>query len=120
MVRGHRKRLEALVAAEPALTMSGRGVRILAEMAASHARLGNRKAAESLYEEVLVRSRTSYVGWSEQAAIAASAGRIADARDLLRRGVEARESYLSFESCPAWQPLRADDAASRMLDAAGP
>jgi serine/threonine-protein kinase len=112
--------VEALEAAEPALTMSRRGVRILCEMAASHARLGNREAAESLYEDVLVRARTSYVGWSEQAAIAASAGRIAGARDLLRRGIEARESYLSFESCPAWQPLRDDDEGRRMLDAAGP
>jgi eukaryotic-like serine/threonine-protein kinase len=112
--------VEALEAAEPALTLSRRGVRILCEMAASHARLGNREAAESLYEEVLVRARTSYVGWSEQAAIAASAGHIAGARDLLRRGIEARESYLSFESCPAWQPLRADDEGRRMLDAAGP
>ena len=111
---------EALDAANPALAMSGRGLRILCEMAASHARLGNRAAAESLYEEVVVRRRTGYVGWSEQAAIAASAGRIADARDLLRRGIEARESYLSFESCPAWQPLRADDDGRRMLDAAGP
>jgi eukaryotic-like serine/threonine-protein kinase len=112
--------VEALEAAEPALAMSGRGVRILCEMAASHARLGNRDAAESLYEEVLVRARTGYVGWSEQAAIAASAGRVADARDLLRRGIEVRESYLSFESCPAWQPLRGDDEGRRMLDAAGP
>lgn len=112
--------VEALEAAEPALTMSGRGVRVLCEMAASHARLGNRDAAESLYQEVVVRARTGYVGWSEQAAIAASAGRIAVARDLLRRGIEARESYLSFESCPAWQPLRADDEGRRMLDAAGP
>ncbi|HVF16024.1 MAG TPA: protein kinase, partial [Steroidobacteraceae bacterium] len=40
---------EALDAAEPALTMSGRGVRILCEMAASHARLGKREAAELLY-----------------------------------------------------------------------
>lgn len=112
--------VDALEAAEPALAMSGRGVRILCEMAASHARLGNREAAESLYEEVLVRARTSYVGWSERAAIAASAGRIADARDLLRRGIEARESYLSFESCPAWEPLRDDDEGRRMLDAAGP
>jgi hypothetical protein len=31
-----------------------------------------------------------------------------------------RESYLSFESCPAWQPLRGDDEGRRMLDAAGP
>jgi serine/threonine-protein kinase len=112
--------VEALEAAEPALTLSRRGVRILCEMAASHARLGNQEAAESLHEEVVVRARTSYVGWSEQAAIAASAGHIGVARDLLRRGIEARESYIGFESCPAWQPLRDDDEGRRLLDAAGP
>ena len=112
--------VEALEAAEPALTMSRRGVRILCEMAASHARLGNRDAAESLYREVSERAHTSYVGWSEQAAVAASAGRIADARELLRRGIEARESYVGFESCPAWLPMRTDDEGRRMLDAAGP
>lgn len=112
--------VEALQAAEPALAMSGRGVRILCEMAASHARLANREGAEALYEEVSVRARTSYVGWSEQAAIAASAGRITIARDLLRRGIEARESYLTFGSCPAWQPLRHDNEGRRMLDAVGP
>jgi serine/threonine-protein kinase len=114
------RNVEALEAAEPALLMSRRGVRILCEMAASHARLGDREAAELLHQEVSERARTSYVGWSEQAAIAASAGRIAEARKLLRRGIEARESYISFESCPAWQPMRADDEGRRMLDAAGP
>ena len=115
-----RREPSALAAAEPALTMSGRSVRVLCEMAASHARLGNRDAAESLHEEVVMRARTGYVGWSEQAAIAASAGHIAHARELLQRGIDARESYLSFESCPAWQPLRNDDEARRMLDAVGP
>jgi serine/threonine-protein kinase len=114
------RNVEALEAAEPALLMSRRGVRILCEMAASHARLGDREAAELLHQEVSERARTSYVGWSEQAAIAASAGRIAEARTLLRRGIEARESYISFESCPAWQPMRDDDEGRRMLDAAGP
>jgi tetratricopeptide (TPR) repeat protein len=112
--------VEALEAAEPALTMSRRGVRILCEMAASHARLGNREAAELLYEEVSERARTSYVGWSEQAAIAASAGRTREARELLRRGIEARDSYISFPTSPAWQPMREDDEGRHMLDATGP
>jgi hypothetical protein len=100
--------------------MSRRGVRILCEMAASHSRLGDRGAAGSLYDEVAARARTGYVGWSEQAAIAAAAGHIAEARELLQRGIDARESYLSFESCPAWGPLRNDTEGRRMLDAAGP
>jgi eukaryotic-like serine/threonine-protein kinase len=111
---------EALDAAEPALQMSGRGARILAEVAASHARLGNRDAAEQIFHEITERARSTYVGWSEQAAIAASAGRLELARDLLKRGIEARESYLAFESCPAWSPLRADDEGRKLLDSAGP
>jgi Flp pilus assembly protein TadD len=112
--------LEALDAAEPALMMSRRGVRILCEMAAAHCRLGNTAAAEALHQEVQQRAGTEYVGWSEQAAIAASAGRMLEARELLRRGIAARDSYLGFESCPAWLPMRQDDAGRAMLEASGP
>ncbi|HJU76113.1 MAG TPA: protein kinase [Gemmatimonadaceae bacterium] len=112
--------VEALEAAEPALLMSGRGSRILAEVAASHCRLGNREAAEQVFQEITERARTGYVGWSEQGAIAASAGRIEEARTLVACGIEARESYVAFESCPAWGPLRADAEGRKLLDAAGP
>lgn len=111
---------EALEAAEPALQMSGRSPRILAEVAAAHARLGNRAAAEQIFQEVTERARTTYVGSSEQAAIAASAGRLELARDLIKRGIEARESFVVFESSPAWTPLREDDEARELFDAAGP
>jgi serine/threonine-protein kinase len=112
--------IEALEAAEPALLMSGRGPRILAEIAASHSRMGNRDAAEKIYQEIMQRAQTTYVGWSEQGAIAASAGRLEEARALVARGIEARDSYLAFESCPAWSPLRADEEGRKLLDAAGP
>jgi serine/threonine-protein kinase len=111
---------EALEAAEPALQMSRRGARILAEVAASHSRLGNRDAAEHIFREITERARTTYVGWSEQGAIAASAGRLDEARALVARGIEARESYLAFPTCPAWGPLRGDEEGRKLLDAAGP
>lgn len=111
---------EALEAAEPALQMSRRGSRILAEVAASHSRLGNRDAAEQIFREITERARTTYVGWSEQGAIAASAGRLHEARSLVARGIEARESYLAFPTCPAWGPLRADEEGRKLLDVAGP
>lgn len=111
---------EALEAAEPALLMSGRGSRVLAEVAASHCRLGNREAADQIFQEITERARAGYVGCSEQGAIAASAGRLDEARTLVARGIAARESYVAFESCPAWGPLRADAEGRRMLDAAGP
>ena len=111
---------EALEAAEPALLMSRRGPRILAEVAAAHSRLGNRDAAEQVFNEITQRARTMYVGWSEQGAIAASAGRLEEARALVARGIEARDSYLAFETCPAWSPFRADEEGRKLLDAAGP
>ncbi|MEP7345680.1 MAG: protein kinase [Gemmatimonadaceae bacterium] len=112
--------VEALEAAEPALLMSRRGPRILAEVAAAHSRLGNRDAAEQLFQEITERARTTYVGWSEQGAIAASAGRLDEARALVARGIEARESFLAFETCPAWGPMRADEEGCKLLDASGP
>jgi hypothetical protein len=100
--------------------MSRRGSRILAEMAASHWRMGNLDAASQLYQEITDRARTTYVGWAEQGAIAAADGQIDTARELVARGIEARDSFLAFETCPAWDPFKADPEGSRMLLAAGP
>jgi eukaryotic-like serine/threonine-protein kinase len=111
---------EAIDACEPALLMSRRGPRILAEMAAAHWRMGNVDAASQVYQEITDRARTTYVGWAEQGAIAAAAGQIDAARELVARGIEARDSYLAFESCPAWDPFKADPEGARMLLAAGP
>ena len=111
---------EALDACEPALLMSRRGSRILAEMAAAHWRMGNVDAASQVYGEITDRARTTYVGWAEQGAIAAAAGQLDAARELVARAIEARDSYLAFESCPAWDPFKADPEGCRMLLSAGP
>jgi len=111
---------EALDACEPALLMSRRGSRVLAEIAAVHWRLGNVDAASQVYHEITDRARTTYVGWAEQGAIAAAAGQIDVARALVARGIEARDSYLAFETCPAWDPFKVDPEGSSMLLAAGP
>jgi serine/threonine-protein kinase len=99
---------EALLAAEPALMMSGRHPRILAELAGIHAARGDRAAVESVYQEILLRARTGYVGWTEQAVVAAAAGHRDEARALLARGIEARETYVMFWKLAAWAPLRED------------
>ena len=111
---------EALDAAEPALLMSGRGSRVLAEIAGAHWRMRNVDAAEQVYQEITQRARASYVGWSEQGAIAAAAGRLDMARELVSRGIEARDSYLAFETCPAWDPFKADPEGRRILREVGP
>lgn len=51
---------EAIGAAEPALRMSRRSAPILCELAASHARLGYRAAAEAIHEEIRERARSTY------------------------------------------------------------
>jgi tetratricopeptide (TPR) repeat protein len=111
--------LEAIEAAEPALRMSGRSPRVLCEMAASHARLGNREAAELIHQEIAERARNTYIGWAEQASIAASAGRSSEALDLLRTAIKERDTYLSFNGTPAWGPLRGNEEGRRLLDSVG-
>jgi tetratricopeptide (TPR) repeat protein len=110
----------ALEVAEPALLMSGRGARVLAEIGAVHWHMKNEAAAEALFQEITTRAAAQYVGFSEQGAIAAAAGRIEEARGLVARGIAMRESYLAFESTPAWDPFKADPAGREMLRRAGP
>jgi eukaryotic-like serine/threonine-protein kinase len=110
---------EALAAAEPALLMSGRNPRILAEVAAIHAARGDGAAADAVFQEVRGRGRTGYIGWAEQGAIAASAGRLEEARALVQRAVEAREVFLVFWKLPSWKPLREDPEGRRILGSTG-
>ena len=106
---------DALAAAEPALRMSGRSPLILAEMAAIHARGGDLASAEAIHQELRARSRAGYVSWSVQGAVAASAGHPDEARAMVARGIEARDTYLLFWKSPAWAPFRADPEGLAML-----
>jgi len=106
---------ETLAAAEPALGMSGRNPRVLAEVAAVHAARGEGAAAEAVFQETHGRAQTSYIGWSEQGAIAASAGRLEEARALVRQGVEAREPFVLWSKLPSWAPFRADREGREIL-----
>jgi TolB-like protein/Flp pilus assembly protein TadD len=106
---------EALAAAEPALLMSGRNPRILAEVAAVHAARGDTEAAEAVYQEVRGRARTGYIGWAEQAAVAAAAGHLVEARALVQKAFEARDLYLMFWKLAAWAPLRGDPESLKIL-----
>jgi tetratricopeptide (TPR) repeat protein len=110
---------EALTAAEQALLMSGRNSRILAEVAAVHAARGDTSAAEAVYQEVRGRARTGYIGWAEQGAIAASAGRIEEARKMVQQAVDEREVFLVFWKLPAWRPFRDDPEGRRILGSTG-
>jgi len=110
---------DALREAEPALMMSGRAPRLLAEVAAIHTARGDAAAAEAVYQELRGRARTAYVGWSEQAVMAASAGHLEEARQLLAKGIEARDPYVPFWKLPAWASIRADEEGMRLLRSTG-
>jgi TolB-like protein len=106
---------ECLAAAEPALSISGRNPRILTEIAAVHAARGNREDAETIYQELRNRAASAYVGFSEQGAAAASAGRLEEARALVRQGIDGHEPFLAFWKLPSWGPYRADAQGMALL-----
>ena len=110
---------EALPVADAALEMSERHPWILAELAGIHAARGNRHLAEAIAEELATRAATTYAGCAVQAAVAASAGRLHDAKALISRAVEARESYLVFWKLPAWSAMRADPEGLMLLRGTG-
>ena len=106
---------EALRAAEPALAMSGRHPRILAEIAAIHAATGHVTSAEAIHAELRDRSRFAHIGLAERAAVAASAGHLDEARQLVVEALDARDPYLRFWKFPAWRPAWNDPAFAAIL-----
>ena len=97
--------------------MSGRHARILAELAAMHARRGDLDTAHTIWEEVRERARTSHVGTAEQATIAASAGELSEARRLLAKAIAERDPYLGFWKLPAWASIWNDAECAALLRA---
>jgi len=47
-------------------------------------------------------------------------GLVVHARALVTLGIEARESFLSFATCPAWGPFRADSKSLALREGVGP
>jgi serine/threonine-protein kinase len=110
---------EALALARETLPMSGRNPRILTEMAALHVRRGEPGAVQEILDELMHRSTTGYVENSVLGCVAAAAGRHAEARALLSRGMAEHEPYVEFSQSPAWAPFRADPEGRALLEAAG-
>jgi serine/threonine protein kinase/tetratricopeptide (TPR) repeat protein len=109
---------DARRAAEPALAISGRHPRVLAELAAISAARGE-AGAESIYHELRERAATSYIGLGEQAAVAASASRIDEARRLLAGAIDNHDPFLRFWKFPAWRHVIADSQCNAMLHGSG-
>jgi serine/threonine protein kinase len=106
---------EALTAAGPALAMSGRHPRVLSEVAALHATRGETGAAQAIHDELRERARSEHVGLAEQAAVAASTGKLDEARFLIREALAVRDPYLRFWKFPAWRSVWADAECAALL-----
>jgi len=110
---------EALATAREALPMSGRNPRLLAELAALHARRGEGGAVRDILLELQQRAQTGYIESSLLGCVTAAAGSLSEARALVSRGIAEREAYCAFAKWTAWAPFRADPEGAAMLRALG-
>jgi Flp pilus assembly protein TadD len=106
---------EALAAAEETLPMSGRSPRVLAEIAAIHARRGEREPAKRILDELQQRATTGFVELSVLGAVHAALGEMDEARALVARGIAEHEPGWQFAKSPAWAAFRADPKGLAML-----
>jgi eukaryotic-like serine/threonine-protein kinase len=107
---------EAIAMAEETLPMSGRHPRVLAEIAAIHAKRGNTAGARAVLDELRERAAAGFVEQSALAAVAASVGLASEARALLARSIADRETYWQFTT-PAFATLLTDPGSAAMLRA---
>jgi serine/threonine-protein kinase len=110
---------EALAIAEETLPMSGRNPRILAEMAAIHARREDSSAVRAILDELRTRAASAYVESSILGCVAAAAGDFAQARALVAGGIAEHETSWQFAKSPAWAPFKSDPAGAALLRAHG-
>jgi serine/threonine-protein kinase len=110
---------DAMAAAHEALPMSGRNPRILAEMAAIHARREEPTAVESILDELRSRATSGFIESTVLGAVYASHGDTPKARELVARGISEHENYFQFAKSPAWAPFLSDPEGAAMLRAIG-
>jgi serine/threonine protein kinase len=108
---------EALKAAEPALAMSGRHTNVLTNVATIYAERGQIDKVEAIRVELRERAERSYIGYGAQASVAAAAGRIDEARDLLAKAIADHDPFISFWKLYSWRPVWKDEACAAMLHA---
>jgi TolB-like protein/tRNA A-37 threonylcarbamoyl transferase component Bud32/cytochrome c-type biogenesis protein CcmH/NrfG len=110
---------EALAVAGETLPMSGRNPRILTEVAAIHARRGERDAVREIQAELRQRAESGYIEHSVLGCVSAAAGNLDEARVLVARGIAEHEPYFQFAKSPAWAAFRADPDGRAMLEQVG-
>ena len=99
--------------------MSGRNPRILAEMAAMHARRGESGAVLAILGELRTRAASGYIESSVLGCVHAAAGAFAEARALVARGIAEHDVSWQFSKSPAWAPFKSDPQGISMLRALG-
>ena len=108
---------EGFTAAEPALAMSGRHPYILTAVASAHTAQGHADKADAVYQELLGRSRTGYIGHSWLMAAAASAGHMDAALEHAKRALDEKDSALVFiHDLPDFEAFRADRECMKLFE----
>jgi serine/threonine-protein kinase len=111
---------EALAEAEPALRMSGRHPYALTAVVGAHWARGDADATSAMYQELVGRSRTGYIGASWLAAAAAAAGQLDEARTFAKKAVQERETFLLYwNALPDWAAFRSDPTCAEILKETG-
>lgn len=111
---------EAIPLAETAAMMSGRQPIALATLAVAHALSGRVDYAESIYEELLARSKREYVQTTVIAIVTAVIGRMDEAFVLLRRACEERDGVLVYSRAyPGFKKLQQDPRMKEIITAVG-
>jgi serine/threonine-protein kinase len=110
---------EALAVAEETLPMSGRNPRLLAEMAAIHARREEAGAVRAILDELRASAAGGYVESSILGCVCAAAGEVDQARALVAHGIAEHEVSWQFSKSPAWAPFKSDPDGAAMLRALG-
>lgn len=111
---------EAIPMAEIAAMMSGRQPIALATLAVAHALSGRLDYAESVYDELMARSRREYVQTTVIAIVVAALGRMDEAFRLLHRACEERDSVLVYSRAyPGFAPLQQDPRMKEIVARVG-
>jgi len=109
------RRDEAIAAATDALAMSGRHPRMLAEVAAIHARNGELDQVRGILAELDERATKSFVEHTVLGSVHACLGEMGEARREVSLGIEQHEVWWQFASSPGWAPFRGDPEGAEML-----
>jgi hypothetical protein len=97
--------------------MSGRHTNVLTNVATIRSERGEHEQVEAIWTELRERSERSYIGYAAQASIAAAAGHVVEARELLAKAIAEHDPFISFWKLYSWRPVWKDPQCAAMLRA---